>query len=487
MIRRSFKSDDSFFEKISMGATGAIAIYNNLSLQGHRPIELERGSRSFKIWKEIKIKRIRVPDILCIDCGKCIECRAKTKLEISMSHSKSDSERAWDYGLNDEDLVAFVECKKNSNELLKWEINSPVQYVRIKDLRSSKKENQFFTTIPKGAGEGFELRLIWPSTTSGASGRISMIAEDRIQYRRETDNRTITLKLKKHEIPMNPLVVENEEIEQAQIIASVVPVKLNFDCNKRSLESSYIDLLNDISISKRYRAAKALSLFDSSQVTNALSNKLGDLNEHIYVRLEAASGLAHRKIADGYDFIENCLRDEFLQNRLEAVIVLGEIDTDESKLILIKTLMNNNQHAEIRAGAAWALGELKDRVALESLIESFSVVNNNIKIEAARSLCKLAENFTPEIIQYFSQTSPTNRPGISWALGKSGKFTISDMLGIISDEDSRHWISYMIGVQNKEKYIYEIEHLKEKDPEVYFAITVLWTIMNNWTWGLEEY
>jgi hypothetical protein len=46
-IRRSFKSDVSFLEKISMGATGTIAVFNNLKAQGHRPIELERGSRSF--------------------------------------------------------------------------------------------------------------------------------------------------------------------------------------------------------------------------------------------------------------------------------------------------------------------------------------------------------------------------------------------------------------------------------------------------------
>ena len=54
--RRSFKSDVSFLEKISMGATGTITVFNNLREQGHTPIELERGSRSFKIWKNIKIK-----------------------------------------------------------------------------------------------------------------------------------------------------------------------------------------------------------------------------------------------------------------------------------------------------------------------------------------------------------------------------------------------------------------------------------------------
>jgi hypothetical protein len=82
--RRSYKSDVSFLEKISIGAVGTHRVYEDLRQQGHIPIELERGSMSFKIWKAIKIKRIRVPDILCIDCGRRVESRAKTRLQISI-------------------------------------------------------------------------------------------------------------------------------------------------------------------------------------------------------------------------------------------------------------------------------------------------------------------------------------------------------------------------------------------------------------------
>lgn len=68
-IRRSFKSDESFLEKISMGAIGTHRVFEHLRNQGHSPLELERGSMNFKIWKKIKIKRIRVPDILYVTCG----------------------------------------------------------------------------------------------------------------------------------------------------------------------------------------------------------------------------------------------------------------------------------------------------------------------------------------------------------------------------------------------------------------------------------
>lgn len=485
--RRAFKSDLSFLEKISMGATGTIAVSNNLRDQGHTPIELERGSSSFKIWKAIKIKRIRVPDILCVDCGKCVECRAKTRLEISMSHSQADPERGWDYGLDDNDLVAFIVCNRAGDEPVDWQASEPIQYISVKDLRLAQKDGRAILTTPKGAEEGFEMRIIWPITIANASGIITSVSQDRIQYRRQTDERLITLRLWKKGQVIVPLVEEGGRIAGNQILASAVPVSLDFPCDKSASESHYIELLSSTSLSKRYTATKALAFFVSPEITHSLVNKLNDFSEHIYIRLEAAASLAHQDDDRGYDFIKMCLIDEYLQSRLEAVIVLGEINKDASCQILIDTLLDKEQHPEIRAGAAWALGELRNKSALNALIESFTAVEESICIEAARALSKLAHRFTPEIIHKFPQVHPSQRAGISWALSKAGKFTVRDILDLLVDYDARKWVAYIIGTQDQEKYIYEIEQLKTRDKEVYFAVTVLWKIMTSWIWGLEEY
>jgi len=159
-----------------MGASGTVAVFNSLREQGHTPIELERGSRSFKIWKDIKIKRIRVPDILCTDCGKCIECRTKAKLEISMSHSQVNPERGWDYGLDDNDLVAFVVCEQENDVVVSWKARGPIQYVLVKNLRSSQKSNRAILTVPKGPEEGFEVRIIWPTAIASAFGVITAVS-----------------------------------------------------------------------------------------------------------------------------------------------------------------------------------------------------------------------------------------------------------------------------------------------------------------------
>lgn len=158
-IPRTFKTDESFLEKIAIGATGTRQTFLNLREQGHEPIELERGSMSFKIWRAIKIKRLRVPDILCTRCGRRVESRAKTRLEVSMSHSLADPERGWDASLTDDDRVAFVYCEKTGAGPIDWSADPNIQYVQVKDLRHAWISKQTRTETPKGAQEGFEIRF----------------------------------------------------------------------------------------------------------------------------------------------------------------------------------------------------------------------------------------------------------------------------------------------------------------------------------------
>lgn len=485
--RRSFKSDESFLEKISIGAVGTHKVFDDLKAQGHNPLELERGSMSFKIWKNIKIKRIRVPDLLCVECGRRVESRAKTAFEVSMSHSASDPERSWDYGLDDDDLIAFVACKKTGGKPIDWTASSYIQYVSVGALRKAQKDNKTILVKPKGAEEGFEARLNWPAAIARSSGTVTRITPERIQYRRSIDNRTITINLYRQGLYLAPLARVGDNVSENQIVGAVIPISRTFDCQKDATEAHYLSLLSNVALSKRYASAKALSFFASANVLQALKRVVSNADEHIYVRLEAAASLTRQGDEDGYKFIKTCLTDAFLQNRLETVIVLSEIPSALANQILISALLDNTQHPEIRAGAAWALGELRSDTAINALIDSFAAVENGIRIEAARSLAKLALRFTPGIIQQFPSSTPETRPGIAWALSKSGLFSLQDLVSLLGDDDARHWIAYIIGNQGQEKFVQEIELLKAQDPEVYFAVTVLWKIMSSWVYGLEEY
>ncbi|NWG03572.1 MAG: HEAT repeat domain-containing protein [Syntrophaceae bacterium] len=485
--RRSFKIDESFLEKISIGAIATKKVFNHLSGLGHSPIELERGSMSFKIWKEIKIKRVRVPDILCVTCGKRIESRGKTKLEISMSHSFVSPERGWDHGLNDDDFVALVKCSKIGEHPIDWKGEEPVQYIPVDKMKEAYRNQLIVTEKPKGATEGFEARITWPSAKAESEGTVTSLNENRLQYRRTSDNRTVTLQLTKKGIKLTPLVTLNDHVFPNQIIASVVPVSMGFDCAKHADLKYYSGMLKSPSLSERYAAAKALFLFPSDITTDLLLDRMKDDRDHIYVRLEAASSLMKMGRKEPLDLFELMLRDEYLENRLESVIILGEVKGDDSCTLLVKTLFDATQHAEIRAGAAWSLGELKNECSLSALAKAFNEVEQNIRVEAARALVKFGESFTREFINFFPRGNKEERAGLSWALSKIGNFKVVDLLPVLTDDEARKWVAWIIGTQNQATYIDQIEQLKNKDKEVYFAVTVLWQILSSWIDGLDTY
>lgn len=485
--RRSFKTDVSFLEKISMGAIGTQRVFDHLAQQGHTPLELERGSKSYKIWKQIKIKRIRVPDILCLRCGHRVESRAKKVLEISMSHSQADQDRGWDAGLEDTDFVALIVCEKSGERPIDWRAEELVQYIPVANLRLAQKKGQAIIIQAKGAQEGFEVRIVWPASIARSAGVIEQINSRMIYYRRPESKRKNYSRLVIAKTQLTPLVKVGESVVTNQILAAVVPVMRQFPCSTITNEDYYIGRLGSASLSQRYAAAKALSGFHSEKVLKALIEKVSNQEEHIYIRLEAASSLARSGEEIGWNFLGQCLTAEYLQNRLEAVIILGEIVTERSCEILSQVLLDERQHPEIRAGAAWALGELHNKNALGVLVDSFTAVDEEIRIEAARALLKLAARFTPEILEKFFGTAAEKRAGIAWALGKSANFQLDDLLKLLVDEDARQWVAYIIGSQDQQKYVNEIEKLKASDPEIYFAVTVLWKIMTSWIYGLEEY
>lgn len=133
----SFKSDESFLRKLAIGAAGTRRAFDDLQSQGHDPVELERGSMSFKLWrKTIKRKRLRMPDILCLRCGIRFESRGKTDLKISMSHSLTDATRAWDVGLDEGDFVALIGVTSGDSPV-DAVADTLVQYASVRDLRAA--------------------------------------------------------------------------------------------------------------------------------------------------------------------------------------------------------------------------------------------------------------------------------------------------------------------------------------------------------------
>ncbi|MEX1014863.1 MAG: HEAT repeat domain-containing protein, partial [Candidatus Paceibacterota bacterium] len=311
----------------------------------------------------------------------------------------------------------------------------------------------------------------------------------RIQFERIEDGRTITLQRTKKGIDLTPLVKEGEEIVEGKVLASVVNVTNQLNVKKDKGVDYYLEEINSLSISDRYGAAKALAYFFNDSVKDVLIKRLSNEKEHIYIKLEAAASLIKNNVNEGYDFILSVLVSQFLEQKLEAVIILSEINNSRSIEILSEVLHNDNEHNEIRAGAAWSIGEIGKSDGTESLIESFKNVDDLIRVEAVRALAKITEKYPNDILEQFKKSDAEVRPGIAWALSKRKNWTFDDILNALdfNSVDSRQWAAYILGTNKEADIIEEIEKLKKIDEELYFAVTVLWKKMSSWVFNLEEY
>ena len=215
-----------------------------------------------------------------------------------------------------------------------------------------------------------------------------------------------------------------------------------------------------------------------------------DADEDIYVQLEAAAALAAYDDGNGWEFMENKLHSPAmavpLETQLETVIVASEILKSRSEQLLIEVLRDPQRDDELRAGAAWALGQFASTTSAIALVDTFNSSPFEIKVEAARALLRIAEPQIPHLIDLLKNGDPAKRDGLAWVLARIGKFNPLDTLAG-ADENLRRWISYIIGY-GKEKFVQtDVEAICKADPEVYFAASVLWQIVASWVNDLREY
>lgn len=490
----NFKSDDSFLRKLVVGAAGVNSTIKKLKEMGFNPIELERGSTGFKIWKKIKIKRIRVPDILCLDTGLRFESRGKTKIEISMSHSLNDPKRTWDFGMRDDDMVTIVAFEQNEADPINIKQISPVHFVLIKDMRDAFKKGQITISKPKGFEEGSEIRVIWPSAFAHYKSQITDITQDKIKMEPVTNygkKQNIQLLRNKGKINIMPYVQKNEFIEENQIIASVVPVTLNISCPETVKEAYFVEKLNSANLSERYAAAKALRYRGYSSIANKIiENRMNDNEEDIYVKLEAAAALATKNNVKAWDFLESKLYSPAmtvpLETQLETIIVSSEIAGEKSESLLIDILRDSSRDTELRAGAAWALGQFSTKKVAQALIDTFNLNNLDIKHEAARALLRIGDEQKDYLLSLIKSIPIDKRDGISWVLARIGNFDPNSLLQE-ADENLRKWISYILGYGKDMINDAYVDRICQSDPDIYFAASVLWQILHSWIYNLSEY
>jgi hypothetical protein len=493
------KTYESFLGKVAMGVIGVRKALEILKNQGHEPLPIEKGTMSFKVWTSLRTKRFRVPDLLCLKCGKRFEVRSKTKPEISMSHSTGDPDRAWDYGLNDEDYVIFVVCMKHDSDPIDWKAVEPVHFASVGDMRRAYADKRAILSTSKGREEGFEKRLLWPTKFASKSGRVVNIDQSSIEVLINGKRRRASLLIKskgRMTTKLMPLVKKGEEFVKGQAIASVINITKRVSCDRTVGADYYIDLLSSsASRVDRFVAAKALRYFHFPSVLEALRKKLQDVREEKLVLYEVAASLLEINDVAGRNYIDDIISERDPHQIHEVVISLCDISPDKSFPVIKNVLENADLSKSVRATAAWALGELGLQEAFDVLVNTFNSLDTEIKREAARALFQIYRKhrrpLSNEILKEFKTTDSKRREGLSWVIGKMLRDELEsyfqDVLNLVVDEDSKIWTSYILGVQDPINFADKRELIRMKDEKLFFAVNVLWVILRSWIWGLEEY
>jgi len=221
-----------------------------------------------------------------------------------------------------------------------------------------------------------------------------------------------------------------------------------------------------------------------------LAARVNDKNEDIYVRLEAAAALAAHDHSEGWTFIEENLRGTGLsvplETQLETVIVASEIQSANSETLLIGVLQDGNRHEEIRAGAAWALGQFPSSTSASALVNTFNQSALEIKTEAARALLRIADPQIRHLLDLIKTCDPEQRDGISWVLARRGAYDPGELLRG-ADDNLRKWVAYVVGFGKTNFPEQTIKSICRTDREVYFAASVLWQLLASWVHDLKEY
>lgn len=367
-----FKADTSFLKFLTIGAMGVRSTLKVMTEAGFHPIELERYCTSNKIWST-KVKRLRLPDILCVRTGIRIEVRAKSDLKIRMSDAPENPDRRWDSGLRNKDLVAFVACTVDNRNV---SVIGPPVFFTAADLRASVGSTKLGP--PKSASEGAERDREWPSTVPSSNGEVVSVGNSKICTVLSSGRRQ-TYQLKgKHPY----VAVGDKFIGGASIIAGTVPqlaimdqlFSQKWDCRRALFAGDPVD---------RYAAAKAMPYIGAQSWVEDVLNQAMKRESDDRVFLELAASAARLGATFGMENISQTIwNHERIDLQMESVFILSEIATDLATKELVRVANSSNfRGKEIRQAAVWGLGKLGSR-SYRNLIEFIADEDEDVALHA---------------------------------------------------------------------------------------------------------
>lgn len=377
-----FKEDAVFARYLSMGVYAADAVTKDLEgRHGHSVIELERYAKANKVW-QTKVKRMRLPDLMCISCGRRIESKGKSKLEVKLSDSDAEG-RAWrDGGMRLDDIFAFAKVDMTADPVTVPSIVYVTRHSLEEALASSKEGNR------KAINEGSEMDRSWPMWAPDYAGVVLGVE---ISDERRTVHVVGDDGKKRRPYWHGSKWNTFYSLQEGDAFSAWQPVASSFAIlESPTCEGPSWDWRKDLSVNDddvRFPAVKAARFLDPENARDELLRIAEDPRNDWRVRLEAYTSLA-----PAFPDLIKHIR-EFVagggassETQMEAVFALSELDSEVAvdELNRIATAYETLPE-EVRAAAAWGLGT-GARPSPDLLLDLIDDVNILVATHAAAVL-----------------------------------------------------------------------------------------------------
>jgi len=452
-----FKVDSSFLRFLTMGALGARRVAEELREMGFEPIELERYGTSNKIWAT-KVKRLRLPDALCIRTGLRIEIRAKSDLKIRMSDAPNNPERAWDAGMRDQDVIALIACADDGDGPVPAD---NAAYFTVAALRQSVGSSTLGS--PKSASEGAERDRTWPATVPARPGEVQEVSAAKIIVVMEGDGQparkqTYTLNGK------TPYVAAGDRFQGgASILAGTPPSMADLSVYLANIYDPLAEVSAPSAID-RFAAVKALRFRTDlgAAALAALEARL-DVEEEARVASEAAGSAAALGSSKGRDAVRHALFDgDRADLSMEAILILSEIRDAFARDVLLEAANSEAfKGDERRQAAVWGLGKGGVR-SYADLLPFIADGEENVGYHAIAAF----GDDTPlvvisALIDVLHQGDPRRAPAASEALRVIGSdAAVGALIAAAKASNAANWLLATLGRMDPNR----VRHVLQGDP-----------------------
>ena len=435
-----FKEDGDFARFVAMGAVGTSVAADVLRGRfGHQPIELERYAMANKVWQS-KVKRFRLPDLLCVRCGVRVEAKAKSKLGIVLSHSDTPGRRWDDGGMRDSDLFAFMRVESPPGAFPP-EVAEP-EWFSTAALRASVRHAR--RSNPKAASEGSEVTMTWPCWVPRYGGTFKGVDDqDRIVVIDDAGKQRLYWHWRKWAGTRFRYLLPGDTFEpDSRIVAGIAEPPQSLMCP--GLVWDVAAALYDADAVERLAAVKATGILRRGGAVELLNQVAQDEREDWRVRLEANVALTRNDPQRWVPQVAATINvTDDREQHMEAVLALTEVPALEAVHALCDIAGRDDLHEDVRAAAAWGVGQ-GAYASPERLLPIMLYANPLVAVHAVGAIDTVSDATRETLLGWLSSRSQRRAATAANVLARSRSVdTLLDAYEL--GEPAQKWAIYALG------------------------------------------